>query len=170
MELLRTLGIDWSHLLWSVINFLIVLFVLKRFAFGPIVDALAKRTAKIEEGLKNAQAAQDALASSKKERAAAVRAGEVEAHALLVEAKNSAEVIRTDMLEKAKAEVDEIVKQGKRRMIAEKETMVIAAKNEVATLLVDALEKVLPRNLGAKDHDALVSEAAAAFQGKGKGV
>ena len=63
-ELLSKLGIDWKLLIAQIINFLVLLFVLWKFAYGPILAILDKRTKKIEQGLKDAEASRKKLADS----------------------------------------------------------------------------------------------------------
>ena len=56
-ELITKLGIDWKFLIAQIVNFLVLLFVLYKFAYGPILAMLEKRQKKIEKGLKDAEAA-----------------------------------------------------------------------------------------------------------------
>lgn len=166
MELLKTLGIDWRLLFWQAVNFLIVLYVLKRYAFGPIVEALARRTAALEQGLKDAAAAKESLLSGEKEKAAMVAAARTEAGRILTEARSDAEAMRAELLAKAKSEVEEIVARGKERLASEKEAMVDSARSELGALVVDAVSKILPRVVTEKDKERLAEEAAAALKGK----
>jgi F-type H+-transporting ATPase subunit b len=165
MELLKTLGIDWRLLFWQIVNFLIVLFVLKRYAFGPIVEALAKRTEKLEQGLKDAASAKESLLSADKEKAAMIASARGEAGRILTETRTEAEAMRAETLAKAKSEVEEIVVRG-RRVASEKEAMVEAARSELGSIVVDAVARILPRVLTDKDKEKLVEEAAAALKGK----
>ena len=166
MELLRTLGIDWRLLMWQIVNFLIVLFILKKYAFGPITDALAKRTAKLEQGLRDAVTAKRNLSLSVEEKEVILKDARQEAGRILNEAREQSESLRNEMMIKAKTDVEQIVSQGKNRLITEKEAMLSSAKSEIGALVVAATEKILPRILSTKDHELLVSEAATALKGK----
>lgn len=168
MELLRTLGIDWKYLLGQVINFLIVLFVLKKYAFGPIVDTLAKRTAKLEQGLQDAAAAKSARTSGEQEKAVVLAAARADAGKLLQDTRAQAEEMRAELLTKAKNDVEDVVQLGKERLAMEKEQMLAAAKGELAELVVAAVHKISPRVFTEKDETALFSEAAAVLQKKGR--
>jgi F-type H+-transporting ATPase subunit b len=168
MELLHTLGIDWKYLLGQVINFLIVLFVLKKYAFGPIVETLAKRTATLEQGLRDATAAKAARTSGEQEKAAVIAAARAEAGNLLQDTRAQAEEMRLEMLTKAKNDVEDVVQLGKERLVMEKEQMLAAAKGELAELVVAAVHKISPRVFTEKDEVALFHEAAAVLQKKNR--
>lgn len=161
MELLKTFGLDWRLLVWQIINFAIVVFVLKKFAFGPIIAGLAKRTARLEQGLKDADAARENLDSTERERREVLSKARTEAGKILSETRAAAETLRDDLVAKARAEVEEVVLRGKERLTAEKEGMVTAARAEIGELVVAAVLKVLPRELTGKDHEKLVADAAA---------
>lgn len=164
MELLNTLGIDWKYLLGQVVNFCIVLFVLKKYAFGPIVDALAKRTAKLEQGLHDAAVAKSARATGEREKTAMLAAARAEAGSVLQETRARAEELRAEMLSKAKNDVEDVVRLGKERLAMEKEQMLSAAKGELAELVVAAIHKISPRVFTDKDEAALFDEAATVLQ------
>ena len=64
MEVLAKLGIDWKLLIAQAVNFLVLLWILRRYAYGPILRVLEARTARIEQGLKDAQASELKLQSA----------------------------------------------------------------------------------------------------------
>jgi F-type H+-transporting ATPase subunit b len=153
MEITKTLGIDWRLLIWSVVNFLIVFFILKKYAFGPIVEALARRTAKLEQGLKDAAAAKENLVAVARDRESALKEARTEAGKILSEARTEAERLKDEVVAKTKTEAEEILNRGKERLTAEKEAMIASAKEEMADLLVVVLKKLLPR-VGTKEGEA----------------
>src|SRR5664279_2428385 len=76
MQLISTFGVDWKLLIAQLINFFVLFFVLKRYAYGPIVKMLDDRKDKIEKGIKDSEAATKKLAEMEqreKETLAAVR-------------------------------------------------------------------------------------------------
>ena len=78
-ELLNKLGIDYKLLIAQIINFLVLLFVLWKFAYGPILAILEKRQKKIEKGLADAEAAEKRLEESEKKQKEVLRKARTEA-------------------------------------------------------------------------------------------
>src|SRR3954470_10675577 len=89
-DLLNTFGLEWPKFLAQLILFIIVYFVLKKFAFGPIIAMLEERRAKIEEGQLNAQKIKKQLAEAEERHAEILARANVEAQKLIDQARESA--------------------------------------------------------------------------------
>ncbi len=162
MELFSTFGIDWRLLLWQAVNFAVVLFVLKRFAIGPLIATLERRRVKIEEGLREAEAARKVLSDAETGRDGTLREAREKAGTILAEARAHSERLQEDLLAKARAEAAKILADGKASLTAEKDAMLRSAKAEVADLVVLAAAKAVPRVLTERDRETLLTEAAKA--------
>jgi F-type H+-transporting ATPase subunit b len=155
---LGTLGINFKIFIAQLVNFGIVLFVLKKFAFGPITKALDERSAKIAAGLKQAADAEARVAKIEAERADVVAAAKKEAMEILVAARADAEVVKQDMVEKAKREVERVVVQGKAQLKTEGETMLRDMRKDIVELAVDATRKILNEAIDEKKATSLAEE------------
>lgn len=162
MELINTLGINGWLLLWQVILFFVLLAILKRFAYGPLISALEERRTRIAQGLDDATKAADeraqALAEAERLRVEAAR----EAQRILDEARTTAERLRVESLEKTRADAERLMSDGQSQVAAERAAMMHDVEADVTELVRDASERVLSRTLTGSDHDRLIGEAVTA--------
>ena len=89
-ELLNTFGIEWPKFLAQLILFIVVYFVLKKFAFGPIIAMLEERRKNIEQGQLNAQKIRQQLAEAEKRHAEILAEANAQAQRLIDQARESA--------------------------------------------------------------------------------
>ncbi len=152
-----TLGLKGDVFLAQLVNFLIILFVLWRWAYKPIVAMLEAREKRIAEGLANADAAGVRLKDIEKEHAAALGAARVEAAAFLQDAHKLAEDKRAETLEKARAEVNKLVADARKNIADERVEAEKQLKKEITALVVSTAELVLKDKIDAKT-DASLAE------------
>jgi F-type H+-transporting ATPase subunit b len=153
------LGLDWGIFLAQLVNFAIVLIVLKKFVFGPVVKRLEERTNKIDAGLKNAQDAQKRLAEIDALKEDTMTEAKKQSAAVLAEAKKDAEALRVQMIAKTKEEVGAVVAKGKEQLAAERESSIRELRGAVADLAVAAARKVLESEIDEKRAKALAEAA-----------
>jgi F-type H+-transporting ATPase subunit b len=163
---LATFGLDGKIFFAQLANFLVVLFVLKRFAWGPIVQRLEMRSKKIEEGMKDAEEAARRLKSADAERSAALAATKAEAARIVDQARADAEAMRIELVGKAKGEVERVVVAGKAQLKAEQEAMKTEFKREVAEFAVEAAKKILAEGVDKASSERLSSEMVVAWAKK----
>ncbi|TXH07481.1 MAG: F0F1 ATP synthase subunit B [Candidatus Moraniibacteriota bacterium] len=159
MEVLAKLGVDWKLLIAQAINFVVLLFVLKRYAYGPILRALEARTKKIEQGLKDAAASEEILASTVEEEKRIMAAAREEARDILVRAETSAKERDGKMLLETKAKIDKMITDADAHLAEEKARLVREAKAELSGLIVTATGRVLGRAVDVPVDAKLVAEA-----------
>ncbi|OGL66460.1 ATP synthase F0 subunit B [Candidatus Uhrbacteria bacterium RIFCSPHIGHO2_01_FULL_63_20] len=160
---LATFGINGKILIAQLVNFLVVLFVLKRYAWGPIVKRLDERTKKVETGMKDAEEAAKRLESAAAERKAVLATAKAEAAALIERARADAEVAREELVAKAKSEVERVVASGKGQLKLEQEAMKSELTREVALFAVEAAKKILKEGVDEKTSEKLASELVGAW-------
>lgn len=148
MEALRSLGVDWKLLIAQIINFLIILFVLKKFLFGPIVNLLTQRKKKIEQGLKDADEAKKHLEEANQQTRKLLADASAESEKIVKAAKSEIEQETKDRLEKAQNKSEEIIRQSRLQAAREQEQIVNKAKKEISDLAVAISEKILEREAG----------------------
>lgn len=162
MELINTLGIDWRILLWQVVVFLVLLAVLRKFAYGPILAVLDERREKIAAGLADAEAAAQAKADAERTRQDIVTAAQKESARIIADATTAADMQRTESLLRTRAEVERLLREAGQGIEQERVAMMAGAEIELGSVLKLSLEKVLGRMVTEKDHERLLADALTA--------
>jgi F-type H+-transporting ATPase subunit b len=143
MELLTKLGIDWRLLIAQAVNFVVLLILLQRFLYKPLIGMLEKREARLKKGLELSDAMEVKAKKMEEEHMAIVRDARSEAERIISSAVNQAETSRTELLETARTEAKRIVDEGKSILVEQKNLMIESARKEVATLVVDSARKIM---------------------------
>jgi F-type H+-transporting ATPase subunit b len=157
MEILAKLGIDWKLLLAQGVNFLILLYVLKRFAYKPMLEFLHARSERIEQGLKDADLAKTKLVEISAEEEKVLGLARTEAKALIGEAEKQAKESAKKREEMAEQKVAQMLSEGEKRIEEERMKALSAAKAEVADLVTATLEKVLSEKIDGQKDQELIS-------------
>jgi len=158
-ELLHKLGINWKLLIAQAINFAIVLIVLYRFVYKPVLKMLKQRKETIKKSLKDAERVEENLKKSKIERENQIALGRKEAEKIIAEAKKKSEEIKNEKVEEAKKEAKAIIKTAKQRIRAERQNMIVEAKREIGELVLLASKKVTKDSIDEQTHKKLINEA-----------
>jgi len=141
---------------WMTLTFLILLLLLRRFAWGPITTALIEREEKIDASIKSAERA---LAEAKKiqsDNAVARREAEQDAQRVLRDARETADKLRGEELDKTRSKVAEMQEQAKAEIEREKISALNELRGEVADLALKAAEKILGKNIDAGAQKGLI--------------
>lgn len=159
MELLTNLGIDWRLLIAQLINFAILLAVLYRFLYKPVLKLLHERSAKIEDGLKNAETVEIKLKEAAALYETKTREARAEAVKLFDVAKKEVDAMRVELVTKAQKESEQIIEAGRQRLIVEKERMMHEAEHELGDLVEQATQHVLGQVMTPEMDRKLIDEA-----------
>ena len=159
MELLSNLGIDWRLLIAQLINFAILLAVLYRFLYKPVLKLLNERSEKIAGGLKNAEAVEVKLKEAAALYEAKTREARAEAAKLFDSAKKDVDALRAELLAKAQKESEQIIEAGRVRLAVEKEKMMHEAEHELGDLVEQATQHVLGQVITPEMDKKLIDEA-----------
>lgn len=149
----------WSNVsFWTVVIFILLLLVLKRYAYPPILGYAAAREERIQASLDEAkrqrEEAEALLATQRRELAEAQQ----QAQAVIAEGKQAAERLRHELLERTKAEQQEVVSRATREIEREREEAVEAVRREAVELAIAAAAKLVGKKLSAEDDRRLVAE------------
>ena len=148
---------DVGIVFWTTIIFLLVLFVLAKYAFGPIHNALKKREQDIQESLNQAEQAKADIAALQDKNEQLLKQAQEERAKILKEAKETKDAIVKEAKEKAKAEAQKIVTIAQEEISNMKQSVLAEAKNELGNMAIEIAEKVLRQKLsGDKDQEKLV--------------
>ena len=157
-ELFPKLGIDWRLLIAQLINFLILLFVLRRFAYKPLLKLLDERRQKIADGLANAQKAKSNLEEAEKERQEIISTAKKGASEIISLAEAAAQKNREETLKEAKTGVEKIVIEARKQIESEKNKMIDEIKSEISGLVMLATEKTASIKLDDKKDKELIEK------------
>ena len=157
--LVGTLGLKTDVFLAQLVNFLIILFVLWRWAYKPLIVMLESREKRIQEGLDNADKVEKHLKDIEKEHAAALTAARAEAAVFLQDAHKVSEEKRQQVLDKARDEVSKLVADARKNIAAEREDAAKQLKKEIASLVATTAELVLSERITAKSDIDLMDKA-----------
>lgn len=158
MELLDKLGIDWRLLVAQLVNFLILVLVLYKFLYKPLLKMLEGRKEKIEKGLRDAEQLGVELERTKELQAAEIQKAKQEARGIIEEAGKRAEAAGAETKLKTKAEVEKLITVAKNQMIEEKAKMMVEIKKETAELVIAVAEKVVGKIIDAKIQNKLIED------------
>lgn len=156
MELLSP---AYGTIFWTALTFLLLLFILKKMAWGPILQALEERERRIKESLERADAAQketeEALARNQK----ITEEAKKEAQELLAKSRKTAEVAKEEILQKAQTEASTMLDRAKREITLEREKAVEDIRKQTAELSVMIASKLIGKTLSKDDHKGLIDES-----------
>jgi F-type H+-transporting ATPase subunit b len=145
--------------LWTLVIFALVIFVLGRFAWGPILGGLQAREKFIRESLQKAKADREAAEARLKEYTDKLVAARGEATAIVDEARRDADEVRRRIETEGRAEANALIERARREIGIAKETAVKELYILAARLTTQAASKVLRREITPSDHERLIRDA-----------
>lgn len=161
MEIFAKLGIDWRLLIAQAVNFAILLFVLHRFAYKPMLSFLEKRSERIEKGLKDAEAATAKLSEMEAKEKEVLDAARKEARELLQKAEESAKKRDMERAKETEEKVARMLSESEAKIREERDKVFAEAKQEIAGLVMSAVEKVTGEKMDAEKDKALIEKFVA---------
>ena len=142
---------DPGLFIWSTVAFLILFFLLSKFAWKPIVQALDERERSIEDALSKAEMAKAEMAKLISENEDLLKEARLERDSILKEAKEIKDQIIHDAKDSAKIEGAKLIELAKTEITNQKLAAMAEIKNQVSTLSLDIAEKVLRKQLEHQD-------------------
>lgn len=155
---MEKLGIELPQLLTQVVNFTIMVFVLTKFLYKPILKTLEERKRKIEEGLKFTEKVKEEIEKTEKNRQEIMDKAKAEARQIIEETKNSAKRLESEIITKAHKEAEEILIKGRKELEQEKIEMEKAVSKHTVDIAAHMVEKLLNKMLSKEDHEALIEK------------
>lgn len=150
---------DVGLFFWTVIFFAIFWFLMSKFAFKPIANALKKREHDIQEALDEAKRAKEEMSNLKAENEKLLAEARAEKASILKEANDIKNEIVTEAKVKAKSEAQKIVTSAKEEIDNQKKAAITEVKNSVGMMAIEIAEKVIKKELkGNSEHESFVSK------------
>ena len=141
---------DIGLVFWNTIAFLILLIVLGKFAWKPMLKAIAERESGIEEALLRADKMKAEIAAMQNENEALLAKAREERAGMIKDAKDTADKMVSDAKDKAKQEYERIISDAQLAITQQKNAALTEVKNQVGTLVVEVAEKILRKELSNK--------------------
>ena len=158
-KILSDFGVQPILLAAQMVNFLVLLFILQKLLYKPLLKVLDERKKRIEESLANAEKIQKELEDTEAKRAQVLDEAIEEGKRIIAEASAQGNSLMVESQAKAKADMEAMMEQGRQMIVGEKEKMKVEVKGEVAKMIEMSLEKVLGSALDAKTQGKLVDQA-----------
>ncbi len=157
---------DPGLFIWTILTFLVLLTLLAKFAWRPLLQALESRQDSIRKSLDDAHKAKQELERLQQESAQIIRQARVEADGIITRSRGDAERLREEMRQKARTEADAIVKNAERQIQLETTRALQQIRTEAVDLSVMIASKIIQRNLTKEDNERLIDEALRQVQNR----
>ena len=155
MELLSKLGVDWTTLLGQIVNFFILVFVLYKLVYKPVLDLLHKRSKMIEKSVNDAKEIEEKLEKVEVDTSKKLTDAEKKATLILENAKKEADKQKETMKTDTNKEIEKMIEKGKQNLLAEKDKILGDIKSEAASFILLASQKVIEREFTNEDQKRL---------------
>ena len=157
---------DPGLFIWTIVTFLVLLGLLAKFAWTPLLQALETRQNAIRKSLDDAQQAKQELERLNLESAQIINRARVEADAVITQSRADGDRLREEIRAKARAEADHIVKNAQRQIQLETSRAIEQIRREAVDLSVMIASKIIQRNLSKDDNERLIDEALKQVEGR----
>ena len=156
---------------WTLIIFVVLLFVLSRYAFKPLTAAVEAREKHLEEMIQSAKADRDEAARLLAEQQKALDASRADAQRVVAESRITAEKLRNDMMEQTKVQQRELLERARGEIDNERKRAITDLRREAVDLALAGASKLVERNLDDQTNRKLVESflASAPVGGNGRG-
>ena len=158
-SILETLGIEPHFILVSLVGFALLLWVLMKFAFGPLVATLQARQDKIVADLDDAQAKRDEMIALQRDYETRLAAIEDEARDKIQAAVKDAQAARDEIITRAQADAQAIVQRGQAEIDAERAKSLTEARNQIVDLATLMARRSAGEGLSAAGQSNLIDDA-----------
>jgi F-type H+-transporting ATPase subunit b len=151
--------VDPGLFIWTIITFLVLLALLAKFAWTPLLAALDTRQNAIRKSLDDAQQAKEELERLHVESAQIIQRARNDAEAIIAQSRSDGDRLREELKQKARAEADHIVKNAERQIQLETSRALEQIRHEAIDLSVMIASKIIKRNLSKEDNEKLIDDA-----------
>ena len=150
---------DPGLFIWTIVTFLVLLTLLTKFAWRPLLQMLEVRQQAIRKAIDDAQLAKKELERLEQESAVIIRKARVDAEAIISQSRVDAERLREETRQKSRSEADGIVRNAERQIQLETARALQQIRSEAVDLSVMIASKIIQRNLSKEDNERLIEEA-----------
>ena len=163
-EIFTKLGLDVKLIVAQAVNFVLLLVILHRVTYKPILGMLKKRSDIIDKSLKQAQKIEEELQRTEKDRLKEMKKAREKYHALVAEAERTGKQKKEEMTREAKRKTEEIIARAKEEIRNEKEKSIREARQEIADLAIKISKKIVGRNIDEEKERELIKNTLAKIE------
>ena len=160
------LDVSTGLVFWSAITFLLLLFLMKKFLWGPLIENLDRRETMINDAVKKAEETQQKSEEALKDYNKKLAEAREEVRQIVAAGKESAEKVKADILVEAGKKSASLLEKAKKEIAAERSDAINQIKQVVVDISISAAEKMLKRNLNADDQIKLIEETMQGMEKK----
>jgi F-type H+-transporting ATPase subunit b len=151
--------LDPGLFVWTIVTFLLLVFVLAKFAWKPLLKMLQDREDMVRSSLEDAEKAKSELERLNEESEAIMAKARSEAQSILANGKAAAEKVKDDIIAKSKEQANKIREDAGNQIQVEKDKAISEIKKEVVNLTLSVAEKLIQKNLSDADNKSLIEES-----------
>ncbi|MDX9871691.1 MAG: F0F1 ATP synthase subunit B [Clostridia bacterium] len=152
------MSVNPHDLIWAIVNFLILVAILNKFLYKPILGMLDTRKQEIKNRLDEAEGARADAVQLKEEYAKEMQNARLEAQEIIVKATKLAEESKSGIVAEARQESEKVLKKAQEEIRLEKEKAKVELRNEVAALAVMAAGRVIEKTIKPEDHEQMIRQ------------
>lgn len=152
------MDISLNQIIMAIINFLIMVVILNKFLYKPIVKVLDERKETIQGDLNQAEQSKQSAEELKQEYQDQLKGARRESQEIITRATKLGEESKDDLIRQAKLEADKMSAKAKEEIEREKTKAISEVRDEVANLSISVAEKILGQELGKKNHEKMIHE------------
>jgi len=159
MEILQAFGLDIKLLIANLVNFLILVFILYKLGYKPILKFVKERQEKIEKGIKHAEEAAKKLDDAANKQDKMIANAHKEAQEIIGKAKDQAKVQADSIIKKTQSETRNIVEKAKKEIALEKEQSLVSVRKEAIEAVISATEALLKKKVDIKEDKEFIENS-----------
>jgi F-type H+-transporting ATPase subunit b len=156
------LGINWGLLIAQIFNVVLLVWLLTRFLYQPVLNMLNERTRRVQESLRESEQVKEQLARAKQDYDAELARARQEAAGILAQAQERAKTQEQEIVAQARQEAERIRSEAREQAVQEREQLLRDLKNQMAELVTMTATRVLGEELKS-NHDQLIEESLASL-------
>lgn len=150
---------EFGTVFWMLLSFLMILFILKKFAWKPILSALKERETSIDNALRSADKAREEMEQLETDNEKIIKEAKNERDNLLKDARLVKDMIISEAKEKAITETEKIIEDARVKIESEKDAALDEIKNQIAIFSIEIAEKILKKKLeSTKDQKDMIND------------
>ena len=149
---------DPGLFIWTIVTFLVLLALLAKFAWRPLLQALESRQERIRKSLEDAERARQELERLQQESAKIMQQARIEAESIVTQTRADAERLREELQQKAKDEADNVLRNAQQQIQLQTRQAIQQIRHEVADIAVLLASKLLERNIAKEDNARLIDD------------
>jgi F-type H+-transporting ATPase subunit b len=158
MEIIKEFGINPVLLAAQIVNFTILLLLLRAFLYKPILKLLEERKKRVAASLKQAEEIENKLAEISQDQEKILQKAREEAARIIAESKQEAKELAEKTMQETKETVDQMIKRSEERVQLEKEKMMALVKKDITELVIAATAKVAKKTMDEPTNKKLIDE------------